>query len=257
MPRGRSLRRVTAPRESRHEIDLVLRRGLRRLPMPAGRRPRLLSTVRLPVPVLQGVPPGADDQEGDQGHLYLRVRRFLHPGRSDRCVTYDECGKRQEVFTPTCGCVRTRKKLVKHEKVTEVPTCKCVVENMCDACSKKCAAQNAALRSSELAGNIPVESPAVLAASYQAGASATPQTNASSAATPETAAARAGEHHRSAAPNARSDLRHSTRNRAAHDFVLPLKRAAANQAAAFSFWWPALGPGVAEAGSGRAGGSLI
>ena len=68
---------------------------------------------------------------------------FCVPGKSTRCVSCDECGKRKIVYTPTCGEVRTRTKLVKKEKVTKVPICKCVVEDLCPSCAKQCSASEA------------------------------------------------------------------------------------------------------------------
>ena len=65
------------------------------------------------------------------------------PGKSDHCVTCDECGHKKHVYTPTCAHVRTRKKLVKHETTTQEPTCKWVVETVCDACAARCAAADA------------------------------------------------------------------------------------------------------------------
>ena len=59
------------------------------------------------------------------------------PGPSDHCVTYDECGCKKHVYTPTCATVRMRKKLVKHEEVKEVPSYRWVVENVCPACTRQ------------------------------------------------------------------------------------------------------------------------
>jgi hypothetical protein len=66
---------------------------------------------------------------------------FCVPGPSDHCVTCDECGNKKHVYTPTCGHVRTRKKLVKHETMEEVPSYKWVVETVCNGCASKCADQ--------------------------------------------------------------------------------------------------------------------
>jgi hypothetical protein len=62
---------------------------------------------------------------------------FCVPGRSLRTVCHDECGKKKIVYTPTCGEVRTRKKLVKKETSTTVPTTKWVVENLCLRCASQ------------------------------------------------------------------------------------------------------------------------
>ncbi len=66
---------------------------------------------------------------------------FCVPGKSECCVVCDECGNKKKVFTPTCGCVRTRVKLVKKEKKEQVTVYKCVVENLCPGCSQKCGAK--------------------------------------------------------------------------------------------------------------------
>lgn len=63
---------------------------------------------------------------------------FCVPGPSARSIECDECGHKKYVYTPTCGMVRTRKKLVKHEKVEEVKTTRWVVENLCSSCADKC-----------------------------------------------------------------------------------------------------------------------
>ncbi len=63
---------------------------------------------------------------------------FCVPGRSEHCVTYDECGNKQHCYAPTCGKVRTRTKLVKHETMVEKPGYKCVVESLCGACAANC-----------------------------------------------------------------------------------------------------------------------
>src|SRR5262245_56484775 len=49
---------------------------------------------------------------------------FCVPGPSERCVTVDCCGDKQVHYTPTCATVRTRAKLVKHERVEEKPSFK-------------------------------------------------------------------------------------------------------------------------------------
>ncbi len=59
------------------------------------------------------------------------------PGPSDHCVTYDECGCKKHVYTPTCATLRTRVKLVKKEEVKEVPSYRWVVENVCPTCAGK------------------------------------------------------------------------------------------------------------------------
>jgi hypothetical protein len=69
---------------------------------------------------------------------------FCVPGPSQHCVVRDECGCKKHVYTPTCGCVRTRTKLVKHEEMKTVQTHKCVVEYLCPACAAKCPCDPAA-----------------------------------------------------------------------------------------------------------------
>jgi hypothetical protein len=62
---------------------------------------------------------------------------FCVPGPSERSIDCDECGHKKIVYSPTCATVRTRKKLIKKETVTEVPTTKWVVENLCSCCADK------------------------------------------------------------------------------------------------------------------------
>ncbi len=54
---------------------------------------------------------------------------FCIPGRSKKCGCREIC---------TCGQVRTRRKLVKHEEVKRVPKYKCVVEYLCPHCCEPC-----------------------------------------------------------------------------------------------------------------------
>ncbi|MEX2113516.1 MAG: hypothetical protein WD845_10035 [Pirellulales bacterium] len=65
---------------------------------------------------------------------------FCVPGKSECCVGCDECGCRKLFYTPTCGKVRTRVKLVKTNETTEVKTFKCVVEDLCPQCVQQCGA---------------------------------------------------------------------------------------------------------------------
>lgn len=71
---------------------------------------------------------------------------FCVPGPSEHSISCDECGKKKHIYTPTCAEVRTRKVLVKHETMEEVPSHKWVVENVCAACAEKCDAENAAVQ---------------------------------------------------------------------------------------------------------------
>lgn len=85
---------------------------------------------------------------------------FCVPGKSEHCVTRDECGKKKHVYTPTCAYVRTKKKLVKHETNQEVPTYKWVVEYLCDNCAHRCAMNEAAASTAGLSAPIPSVQPA-------------------------------------------------------------------------------------------------
>jgi hypothetical protein len=67
---------------------------------------------------------------------------FCVPGKSCivgwKCVPKDcGCGNRflpEPIWKPSCGCVRTRKKLIKIEELKEVKGFKCVVIKMCPQC---------------------------------------------------------------------------------------------------------------------------
>jgi hypothetical protein len=68
---------------------------------------------------------------------------FCVPGPSCivgyQCPSDDDCdcGRRKHpepIWKPSCGCVRTRHKLVKIETMKEVKTYKCVVVNLCPHC---------------------------------------------------------------------------------------------------------------------------
>jgi hypothetical protein len=62
---------------------------------------------------------------------------FCVPGKSIRTTECDECGHKQHVYTPTCGKLRTRTKLVKHETFVEKKSYKWVVENLCCDCAQR------------------------------------------------------------------------------------------------------------------------
>ena len=66
---------------------------------------------------------------------------FCVPGKSERSLACDECGHKQHIYTPTCAKVHTRRNLIKHETVKEVPTTKWVVETLCHECAARCAAE--------------------------------------------------------------------------------------------------------------------
>ncbi len=68
---------------------------------------------------------------------------FCVPGKSCRTKVCDECGHKKTVYTPTCGEVRMRTKLVRKETVEEKVTYRWVVECVCDGCASRCAAQEA------------------------------------------------------------------------------------------------------------------
>lgn len=87
---------------------------------------------------------------------------FCVPGKSDRSVACDECGHKKHVYTPTCAQVHTRRNLIKHETVKEVPTTKWVVENLCHECVARCAAQQG--ESADVARAKGVPEPATLPA---------------------------------------------------------------------------------------------
>jgi hypothetical protein len=63
---------------------------------------------------------------------------FCVPGKSERCVTCDECGHRKCVYTPVCGHVRTRRKLVTKHTTEEKVTYKWIVEDLCCNCAGAC-----------------------------------------------------------------------------------------------------------------------
>lgn len=65
---------------------------------------------------------------------------FCVPGKSCRSVVCDECGNKKHVYTPTCGEVRTRTRLVKHENMVDKVTYKWVVETVCCGCRERCVA---------------------------------------------------------------------------------------------------------------------
>lgn len=65
---------------------------------------------------------------------------FCVPGKSCHSVVCDDCGNKKHVYTPQCGEVRTRKKLVKNETTIDKVTYKWVVETVCCGCRERCAA---------------------------------------------------------------------------------------------------------------------
>lgn len=61
------------------------------------------------------------------------------PGPSHRCVQDSGCAHHPCItWQPTCGKIRTVKKLVKKEVTKEVPAYKCVVEHICPKCGACC-----------------------------------------------------------------------------------------------------------------------
>ena len=102
---------------------------------------------------------------------------FCVPGPSCRSTVCDDCGHKKHVYTPGCGKVRTRTKLVKNETFEEKVTYKWVVETLCCNCAQRCAAAEqapAALAPQPVAMNIPAATGDATAqpASYQSAASA-------------------------------------------------------------------------------------
>jgi hypothetical protein len=83
---------------------------------------------------------------------------FCVPGPSKRTTVCDACGNKHQVYTPTCGKLRTRTKLVKHETFEEKIVYKWVVEDVCCQCAAQVgeggAADGAApaVRSADVAG---------------------------------------------------------------------------------------------------------
>jgi hypothetical protein len=72
---------------------------------------------------------------------------FCVPGPSQCATVCDECGHKHNVYTPTCGRLRTRTKMIKHETFEEKVVYKWVVENVCCSC-----AQNAGARTTDARG---------------------------------------------------------------------------------------------------------
>jgi hypothetical protein len=62
---------------------------------------------------------------------------YCIPGKSIRSIECDECGHRKIVYTPTCGTVRTRKKLVTKQKMVDKVVYKWEVVNLCAPCAKQ------------------------------------------------------------------------------------------------------------------------
>lgn len=68
---------------------------------------------------------------------------FCLPGPSKCCghrVVCEPCGKthKEKIWQPSCGCVKTRKKLVKTEIEKEVCVYKCEVVYLCNRCCQDC-----------------------------------------------------------------------------------------------------------------------
>jgi len=93
---------------------------------------------------------------------------FCVAGPSTRSTVCDDCGCKRWVYTPTCGKVRTRTKLIKNETFTEKMTYKWVVEDLCCKCADKAGA-----KPSDVALAAAVEKPGATAqaAGFQAPAS--------------------------------------------------------------------------------------
>jgi hypothetical protein len=103
---------------------------------------------------------------------------FCVPGPSCRSTVCDECGHKKHVYTPGCGKVRTRTKLIKKETMEEKVIYKWVVEKLCCGCEERCAAADKAAgltNPAQLAGPIPTAVASQLAqpVNYQTPAAAT------------------------------------------------------------------------------------
>jgi hypothetical protein len=70
---------------------------------------------------------------------------FCVPGPSVRSTVCDECGHKHHVYTPSCGKLRTRTKMIKNTDLVEKVVYKWVVENVCCGCVEKCAAAGGAV----------------------------------------------------------------------------------------------------------------
>jgi len=62
---------------------------------------------------------------------------FCLPGPSVRTTECDECGHKHHVYTPTCGKLQTRTKMIKRTEFEEKVVYKWVVENVCCDCGDK------------------------------------------------------------------------------------------------------------------------
>jgi hypothetical protein len=83
---------------------------------------------------------------------------FCVPGPSCRTTVCDECGNKKHVYTPGCGEVRTRTKLVKKETMEEKVVYKWVVQTVCGNCESRCVAADKAAgldNPEKLAGRMP------------------------------------------------------------------------------------------------------
>lgn len=80
---------------------------------------------------------------------------FCIPGPSCRTTVYDCCGNKHHVYTPTCGKVKTRTKLVKNETFQEKVTYKWVVESLCCGCCAKVERSTTAENPSGITTTIP------------------------------------------------------------------------------------------------------
>lgn len=82
----------------------------------------------------------AECSEKEVTHYKYRVEceDFCTAGPSCRHCCEDCCGNCQVCKSPSCGKVRTKRKLVKIEEKEKVPVTKCVVEYLCPTCCDAC-----------------------------------------------------------------------------------------------------------------------
>jgi hypothetical protein len=69
---------------------------------------------------------------------YSQPRRRLSKFPGGHLCVSGKSKKNGCTYTPPCGCVYTRKKLVKTEETKKVPTTKCVFEYLCESCCTSC-----------------------------------------------------------------------------------------------------------------------
>ena len=84
--------------------------------------------------------PKCDFKEVKEVEWVVECEDFCVPGRSCPAgCSHDECGNCATCYSPSCGHVRTRKKLVRIEVTRRVPVTKCEVVTLCDHCCRHAA----------------------------------------------------------------------------------------------------------------------